>query len=275
MKKIYVILMMTMMVMSVHAYDKATPKAVYYGSGIQGVGLEDGTVAAYKFYTGEKGCFVDGVLYVPATLQVWEGEGEGAHMTAEYEVSTVGVYPWNPAIWVGEGETSAWSSVQKVVISEGVKKIAQGCFTTWAAATNLTEVQLPSTLTNIGPGAFAGCEGLVSITCDAETAPVLDNPEGWTDHFKGYTEWDFIVKNCTVYVPSETAKETYNQNGDAWTYWGSFYTNEKVVVKNPTAIRSLRQESKGDEAIFNLAGQRVNGNAKGLFIKNGKKYIVK
>ena len=215
------------------APDKATEGTAYYGSGIQGIGLADGTVAAYQFYTG--GAYVDGTLYVPATLQVWE---DGV-CTAEYRVSTVGT-SWSPSIYVGEGETSDWAGVSKIVINEGVKKISQGAFTTWASATNLKEVSLPSTLKYIGAGAFAGCEGLETIIFNGyQAAPTLDNP-GWTDHFKGYTgdEWDLIVKNCKVYVWDEYTQESFNQ--DPWSYWTAFYENGNVVVGMPT------EEIKGD-----------------------------
>lgn len=207
------------------APDKATEGTAYYGSGIQGIGLADGTVAAYQFYTG--GAYVDGTLYVPATLQVWE---DGV-CTAEYRVSTVGT-SWSPSIYVGEGETSDWAGVSKIFINEGVKKISQGAFTTWASATNLKEVSLPSTLKYIGAGAFAGCEGLETIIFEGYEAPTLENP-GWTDHFKSYSDdWDAIIKNCKVYVWSEYIQETFNQ--DPWTYWTGFYTNGNVVVGMPT-----------------------------------------
>ena len=216
------------------APDKATEGTKYYGSGICGIGLADGTVAAYQFYTD--GAYVDGTLYVPGTLQVWE---DGV-FKEEYKVSTVGMDGWNSVIYVGEGETSDWAGVSKIFINEGVKNIAQGAFTTWAAATNLKEVNLPSTLTNIGAGAFAGCEGLETIIFNGyQAAPTLDNP-GWTDHFKGYTgdEWDLIVKNCKVYVWDEYTQESFNQ--DPWSYWTAFYENGNVVVGMPT------EEIKGD-----------------------------
>ena len=220
------------------APDKATEGTAYYGSGIQGIGLADGTVAAYQFYTG--GAYVDGTLYVPATLQVWE---DGV-CTAEYRVSTVGT-SWSPSIYVGEGETSDWAGVSKIFINEGVKKISQGAFTTWASATNLKEVSLPSTLKSIGAGAFAGCEGLETIFFNGYDVPTLDNP-GWTDHFKSYSnDWDAIVKNCKVYVLSDYIQEAFNQ--DPWTYWTEFYNNGNVVVGTP--ITELRGDANGDGVI--------------------------
>lgn len=210
------------------APNKATEGTKYYGSGICGIGLADGTVAAYQFYTD--GAYVDGTLYVPGTLQVWEDDV----IKAEYRVSTVGMASWNPVIYVGEGATSDWAGVSKIVINTGVKKIAQGAFTTWAAATNLKEVTLPSSLTNIGEGAFAGCEGLETIIFEGYyEIPTLDDA-GWDApyHFRSYSdEWDAIVKKCKVYVWDEYTKESFNQ--DPWSYWTAFYNNGNVIVGMP------------------------------------------
>ena len=41
-----------------------------------------------------------------------------------------------------------------------------------------------------------------------------------------------------------------------------------------TGIETVNVENNND-AIYNLQGVRVNGTAKGLFIQNGKKYVVK
>lgn len=51
--------------------------------------------------------------------------------------------------------------------------------------------------------------------------------------------------------------------------WGSYDSN-------PTAIKTISTVADDANApVYNLAGQRVNANAKGLLIKNGKKIFVK
>lgn len=42
-----------------------------------------------------------------------------------------------------------------------------------------------------------------------------------------------------------------------------------------TAIESVGAAKVADDAIYNLAGQKVGADYKGIVIKNGKKYIVK
>ena len=54
----------------------------------------------------------------------------------------------------------------------------------------------------------------------------------------------------------------------------------KISIKGvETAINSIvmGNNNAADNAIYNLQGQRVNGNslAKGIYIKNGKKFAVK
>jgi hypothetical protein len=56
---------------------------------------------------------------------------------------------------------------------------------------------------------------------------------------------------------------------------GAFnYTPYTLVT--PTAIRTVKKDERNDDApAYNLKGQRVSPSYKGLFIKNGKKYLVK
>ncbi|MBR0166267.1 MAG: hypothetical protein IJQ13_05260 [Prevotella sp.] len=42
-----------------------------------------------------------------------------------------------------------------------------------------------------------------------------------------------------------------------------------------TAIRSLESAKSGHDAIYNLAGQKVDASYKGIVIKNGRKVVQK
>lgn len=48
-----------------------------------------------------------------------------------------------------------------------------------------------------------------------------------------------------------------------------------TIDTNTTAINSVTVEPANNGAAFNLAGQRVNADAKGIIIRNGKKMLVK
>ena len=41
------------------------------------------------------------------------------------------------------------------------------------------------------------------------------------------------------------------------------------------AIETVVTEKSADDAVYNLNGQRVGNDQKGLIIKNGKKYLIK
>ncbi len=42
-----------------------------------------------------------------------------------------------------------------------------------------------------------------------------------------------------------------------------------------TAVTTISRDSEHDGAVYNMLGQKVSPNAKGLLIKNGKKTYVK
>lgn len=49
----------------------------------------------------------------------------------------------------------------------------------------------------------------------------------------------------------------------------------RFIDDNATAISSAMKSENGKQNVYNLNGQRVNENAKGIVIKNGRKYIIK
>ena len=49
----------------------------------------------------------------------------------------------------------------------------------------------------------------------------------------------------------------------------------KVVLETPTGMKAVFKAQSQDGAIYNLAGQRVTNPQKGIYIRNGKKFIVR
>ncbi len=69
-------------------------------------------------------------------------------------------------------------------------------------------------------------------------------------------------------------------------YLSVTYYSEALAVRNfdwsktytlvtPTAINTVKTDQRTDTPVYNLSGQRVSANHKGIIIKNGKKYVVK
>lgn len=249
MKKIFLSMMAFAIAMNAMAYDQAVEGQQYWGSNCAATGLADGTVAVTTYYLPTDYTEV----WIPTAVEVWENEVK----VAEYEVSQVGYSTWG-AVYVEQDGAQANNVVTAVHIAEGVKLINASAFATWqydgvnpaTQFTALASVELPSTLTTIGDYGFNGADALRSIKCDAASAPALG-----TDGFKGISAWDAITTQCKVYVPSEAAKETYNQqggdNGLAWSYWGEFYKNGNVIVNSGTAIDNIEAASKARKVVRN------------------------
>lgn len=142
------------------------------------------------------------------------------------------------------------SSLTSVVIPEGVTLIDNYAF---IFAKKLHTLKLPSSLTSIGESAFEGCLELSEVYVAATTPPSVGD--------SGFYQVDF--QNCTLYVPTGCA-DAY-RNAD---YWKLF---KNIVEHVPTGIRNVSTTTDGNT--YDLQGQRINGNAKGIVITNGKKIL--
>ncbi|MCI5981986.1 MAG: hypothetical protein MRZ71_02940, partial [Bacteroidales bacterium] len=71
----------------------------------------------------------------------------------------------------------------------------------------------------------------------------------------------------------DRVKAEVEGNEDTWN-WTVINDKETFEVA-PTAITTPIADIVNDGAAYNLAGQRINNGAKGIVIKNGKKYLVK
>ena len=131
----------------------------------------------------------------------------------------------------------------------GLVEIEAGAFQN----TVLTSVHFPASLQTVGEDAFVGCENIATVTCDAEVPPT------------GVMFDNVVYENATLNIPEGT-EEAYK----AAPGWSQFFG----IV--PTAVKDLNTLSDDVNApAFNLQGQRVDANAKGIIIKNGKKILVK
>jgi hypothetical protein len=77
---------------------------------------------------------------------------------------------------------------------------------------------------------------------------------------------DYTIKNVVWKLNSDT-ESLIDQTGDA-----NFSKNE---FDYKTGISNVVNDNKASNVIYNLAGQRVSKEFKGLVIKNGAKYIAK
>jgi len=89
----------------------------------------------------------------------------------------------------------------------------------------------------------------------------------------------FFTTTDTYYTFTDLLPAAYVYKVRANTEDGASPWSEERTVDLITAIRSISSDEKSfaDDAIYDLMGHRVNGNVlpRGLYIRNGKKFVVK
>lgn len=98
---------------------------------------------------------------------------------------------------------------------------------------------------------------------------------------KNQTIDDLVLydKFKTGYLNNLTDGETYTVVGIVVTYYNKTdktVTAELAPIKDVvTGINDIKAETKSNGAVYNLAGQKVDGSYKGIVIRDGKKYLNK
>ena len=146
---------------------------------------------------------------------------------------------------IGNYAFAGCRSLTNLTLPSSVTEIGYKAF--WDCS-GLTSLTLPSSVTEIGDYAFLGCSGLTSIYVYAEKLPKMES-----DVFDGCD-----AKKCTVYVP----KGTYDD------YWLSgFGYFENIVEFDPTGINNVITSNDGKElSRYSVNGQRLSAPTKGLNI---------
>lgn len=132
----------------------------------------------------------------------------------------------------------------------------------------LTSVTIPKSVEHIGEGAFSGCDNLEEIICESEKPVDLGHNFVRTRLGLAITQFEGInFDTCILYVP--VGSKTAYENAEGWNQF------KHIVEYDPSAIRDVRQNEAESEVYYNLQGQRVENPTNGLYIKNGRKVIVK
>lgn len=148
------------------------------------------------------------------------------------------------------------SAITSFTIPNGVAAIEDGMFT---ACLYLKSVTIPASVKSIGFVAFGYCSKLTSVTDYATTPQTLDE-----------NVFESIASDATLHVlpGCKAAYEAAN--------WDEYF-NIVEDAAAPTGIEAVQntQTKVNSSAAYNLSGQHVSANAKGLVIINGKKYFQK
>ena len=200
---------------------------------------------------------------------------------------------------IGQSAFRYCSNLTSISIPEGVKSINDHAF---SDCSNLTSFTIPKYVTSIDKAAFARCSNLASITIpesvtyigewaflDCSCLASITIPKGvrWINNyaFDGCKSMEdvYCYADPTILTWSGADNSFKNNKAtichvadvDAWT--------EKFANVNVTFVGDLSTDInalspaiiEGKRAVYNLAGQRIGGMAKGLNIVDGRKVMVK
>ena len=107
-----------------------------------------------------------------------------------------------------------------------------------------------------------------NISDDGTTTTTLQVFRGYYLDGEKFTAEDQIKVGDEVVVYGKLT--LYNGTNEINTGSSIYSLNGTTGINNISA-----EEANADAPVYNLAGQRVGKNAKGVLIKNGKKYVVK
>ena len=154
------------------------------------------------------------------------------------------------------GDYCFWGceSLKSVVIPNSVTELLDGCF---EGCTNVETLTIGSGVNWTGDRAFANCKNLLDVYCYATKVPVSSNT------FEGS-----YISYTVLHVPAsaiEDYRTAYN-----WKDFG------RIEALGETAVRGIKADMGSDDSpYYSLGGTRVAQPGKGLYIKNGRKVIVK
>ena len=151
------------------------------------------------------------------------------------------------------------SGLTSVTIGNSVTTIGYAAF---ADCSRLSSVTIGNSLIAINEYAFAACSDLKDVYCYAEKVPDTN----------GNTFEQSPIGDATLHVPASSINDY--KNTAPWSGFGKI-----VALKDgdPSDIEAIENEQQpnADAPVYNLNGLRVSKAAKGIYIKNGRKVLVK
>ena len=185
---------------------------------------------------------------------------------------------------IEEGAFCNCQSLMSISLPRGIKRIENRTFYNCQA---LSLITIPDDVTFIASEAFAGCTGLASVTLPENLTQIGDNafaqvPD--TANIYCNAREPFTISentfnfNCTLHVPYG-CKEKYEKAD----YWKNF-TNIEEMERSDEPVRysdetgvapAVSDAAVSDGHFYDLQGRPTDGTKKGLYIRNGKKVLVK
>jgi hypothetical protein len=185
-------------------------------------------------------------------------------------------------IYIYQGDNSVITKIT-LITNDTEPDPAEGEQTVWEGTEQIswnTEVA-PGTQFETPEGIFAGLEKGNVIRL--YTTTTYDEPQYVVTYKKG-DSWEWTDLETTVAdgiisytVTDETTATEISERG--LILRGQAYTLTKITVtkQNPTTINDHRvSQAVADKKIYNLQGMEVQGvSLKGIYVRNGKKFVIK
>ena len=143
------------------------------------------------------------------------------------------------------------NEIKDFTIPDGVTSISSGAFYN---CSGLTSITIPASVEYIYQEAFAGCQNLKQVNALPENPPFL-----FDNSFSNY--------DITLSVP-EASKDAYMSTAP----WKNF---SKIVAIEGNGIGEVKASSSTNSPYYSLGGIRTTHPKRGLYIKDGKKMIMK
>ena len=142
--------------------------------------------------------------------------------------------------------------LQRVEIPHGVTTIEMGVFEN---CVSLKTLDLPKSVRQIGMSAFSGCK--LETLC-----------------IRGIV--DFGVLPSLIFSNMGTKTELYVQPSEVERYKAVYKGPVYPLPDNMSGISNIIRPNSNSSELFDLQGRRVSGQpTRGLYIQNGKKYLIK
>ena len=158
--------------------------------------------------------------------------------------------------YMGNGAFSTNSNIERIILSKNLKKIpdaAFGCSDKYHYMPNLTEIEIPDTVTKIGSRAFAG-NNIHNIVI----------PES----VKEIGEYAFSTKNYLNESCIVSLSEGLEVIGD-----NAFRNKAIAEIDLPSTVKGLKLNTFRKE--YTSDGHKVNGSVTKVYVRNAEQYYDK
>ena len=121
-------------------------------------------------------------------------------------------------------------------------------------------------------GVFKFCTNLKTIICYSDDAPGVTAPSGYAYSCEDNKFQSWQWETVTLYVPRESLEKYYFDR--VWGEIDNIYAIDEMESMT-SSVNAVDNNVVENDTWYSLNGEKVDKPNKGVYIKNGKKYIVK